>query len=62
MGCGFAVYCDGGAGQDVVRAAERLGLRAHVAGTVEPGPRRVILAPVNVVFETGDLDLAPSRG
>ena len=59
MGCGFAVYCAAGAGEEVVRTAAGLGLRAGVAGTVEAGPRRVLLEPVDVVFESGDMDLAP---
>jgi hypothetical protein len=30
-----------------------------VAGAVEAGPRRVLLEPVDVVFESGDMDLGP---
>ncbi len=59
MGCGFAVYCAAGAGADVVAHASRLGLVAEVSGVVEPGPRRVLLAPVGVTFEGARLDLAP---
>jgi phosphoribosylformylglycinamidine cyclo-ligase len=62
MGAGFAVYCAPGEGQRVVRLATELGLHAQVAGAVEAGPRRVILAPADVVFESGDLDLSPRRG
>jgi len=61
MGSGFAVYCAAGAGEDVVRTASGLGLPAGVAGVVEEGPRRVLLEPVDVVFESGDMDLAPER-
>ena len=59
MGCGFAVYCASGSGPEVVRAARDLGLSAQVAGAVEAGPRRVILEPVDVTFESGELDLGP---
>jgi phosphoribosylformylglycinamidine cyclo-ligase len=59
MGCGFAVYCAAGAGAEVVQIATRLGLSAGVAGAVEKGPRRVLLEPVDVVFESGDMDLTP---
>jgi phosphoribosylformylglycinamidine cyclo-ligase len=59
MGCGYAVYCATGAGDDVVRVASRLGLSAGVAGVIETGPRRVVLEPVDVTFESGDMDLAP---
>jgi phosphoribosylformylglycinamidine cyclo-ligase len=58
MGCGFAVYCRAGDGEDVVRLAAAMGLVAIVAGSVEDGPRRTIL-PNGVVFEGGELDLAP---
>jgi phosphoribosylformylglycinamidine cyclo-ligase len=59
MGAGFAVYCAAGSGAEVVRHAAELGLNAWVAGMVEPGPRRVVLEDVDVVFETSELDLAP---
>jgi phosphoribosylformylglycinamidine cyclo-ligase len=59
MGCGFAVYCAGGAGAEVVELASSLGLSAGVAGAVEAGPRRVVLEPVDVVFESDDMNLTP---
>ncbi|MBV8947275.1 MAG: hypothetical protein JOZ95_17745, partial [Solirubrobacterales bacterium] len=59
MGCGFAVYCAAGAGEEVVRLASEQGLSAGVAGFVEEGPRRVVLEPIDVVFESGNMDLAP---
>ena len=61
MGCGFAVYCAAGHGRDVVDLAGGLDLPAHVAGTVGDGPRRVVLEPVDVVFESDDMNLAPRR-
>jgi phosphoribosylformylglycinamidine cyclo-ligase len=61
MGCGFAVYCARGTGAEVVALAAGEGLAARVAGQVESGPRRVIVEPIDVVFESGDMDLAPQR-
>jgi phosphoribosylformylglycinamidine cyclo-ligase len=61
MGCGFAVYCAAGSGDDVVRIAEGLGHRAHVAGRVKAGPRRVLLSEVDVTYESADMDLTPQR-
>jgi len=61
MGCGFAVYCARGAGADVVSHASKLGLSAEIAGTVEPGPRRVVLSEVDVVFDGDQLDLTPQQ-
>ena len=62
MGCGFAVYCAEGAGDRVVEVATALGLPSLIGGSVQEGPRRVVLEPVDVVFESADLDLAPERG
>jgi phosphoribosylformylglycinamidine cyclo-ligase len=59
MGCGFAVYCAEGAGNEVVSLASALGLNALVAGGVEAGPRRVVLSEIDVVYEGDALDLAP---
>jgi hypothetical protein len=56
----MAVYCRRGAGEQVVRLASELGLGAHLAGQVEAGPRRVLLDEVDVVYDSGELDLAPS--
>jgi phosphoribosylformylglycinamidine cyclo-ligase len=61
MGSGFAVYCAQGTGDQVVTTASGLGLKARVAGTVEQGPRRVVLEEVGVTFESSDMDLGPSR-
>lgn len=59
MGVGFAVYCERGSGDAIVRTATELGLAAHVAGTVEAGPRRVILSELELVLAGEDLDLTP---
>jgi len=59
MGAGFAVYCAAGSGPEVVRLATEAGLTAGVAGTVEAGPRRVLLEPVDVVYESDEMDLTP---
>ena len=61
MGVGFAIYCARGSGEEVVAAAAELGLSAIVAGSVEKGPRRVVLEEIDVVFESSDMDLTPRR-
>jgi phosphoribosylformylglycinamidine cyclo-ligase len=61
MGCGFAVYCAQGMGGTVVELSSEAGLDARVAGRVEEGPRRVVLEELDVVFESGELDLAPRQ-
>jgi phosphoribosylformylglycinamidine cyclo-ligase len=58
MGSGYAVYCMPGSGTEVVRIAEGLGYEALLAGRVEPGPRQVILEPVDVRFAGTELELS----
>jgi phosphoribosylformylglycinamidine cyclo-ligase len=62
MGSGYAVYTAMGTGQQVVEIARALGHEALVAGQVEEGPRQVIVEPVDVVYASGELDLAPQPG
>jgi phosphoribosylformylglycinamidine cyclo-ligase len=57
MGAGYALYCAGGVGAELVRIADGLGLRALRAGRVEEGPRQVILEPVGVRFTGRELEL-----
>lgn len=59
MGCGFAVYCAAGSGAEVVRLASEVGLSAGLAGVVEQGARRVVLEPIDVVYESDAMDLTP---
>jgi phosphoribosylformylglycinamidine cyclo-ligase len=61
MGAGFAVYCRPGGSAHVVAVAHELGLDALLAGTVEEGPRQVILEPAGVTFAGDRLALAPER-
>ena len=58
MGAGYALYCAAGAGARIVELATSLGLPAYVAGSVEDGPREVVLEPVGVRFDGGELELS----
>jgi len=58
MGSGYAVYCAAGAGETVVGLAGELGLQAVVAGSVEDGPRQVIVEPVGVRYAGSELELS----
>jgi phosphoribosylformylglycinamidine cyclo-ligase len=62
MGAGFAVYCAAGSGAAVVDVARGLGLDALVGGYVEEGPRRVLLAPLDIEFAGEELRLGPESG
>ncbi|HEY8304510.1 MAG TPA: AIR synthase related protein [Solirubrobacteraceae bacterium] len=61
MGSGYAVYCEPGAGPTVVALARELGLEALVGGSVESGPRRVIVEPVGVSYAGGELELSAAE-
>ena len=58
MGAGYALYCTAGAGSEIVEIAAKLGLQACIAGGVEEGPREVLLEPVGVRFDGGELELS----
>jgi phosphoribosylformylglycinamidine cyclo-ligase len=58
MGAGYALYCRGGAGREIVDVAAGLGLDSLLAGRVEQGPRQVLLEPVGVRFEDAELELS----
>jgi phosphoribosylformylglycinamidine cyclo-ligase len=58
MGSGYAVYCAAGVGAEVVSLAQRLGFQALVAGSVEAGPRQVIVEPIGVLYVGDELDLS----
>ncbi len=61
MGCGFAIYCAEGSGAEIVDIAGRKKLDAIVAGTVEPGERRVMIEPLDIEFGGDELQLSPDR-
>ena len=59
MGAGYAIYCRPGDSDSVLATAASLGYEAIVGGVVESGPRRVIIEPVGVTYESEDLRLSP---
>jgi phosphoribosylformylglycinamidine cyclo-ligase len=61
MGSGYAVYCEAGAGEQVVAIGRRLGLEAIVAGSVEHGPRQVIVEPVDVLYDGEQLEFSATK-
>jgi phosphoribosylformylglycinamidine cyclo-ligase len=61
MGSGYAVYCEAGAGKQVVAIARRLGFEAIVAGAVEAGPRQVIVEPVGVRYGAEQLEFSAAE-
>jgi phosphoribosylformylglycinamidine cyclo-ligase len=58
MGAGLALYCRPGAGEAIVARAREHGLEALLAGSVEAGPREVVLEPVGVRYSSERLELS----
>jgi phosphoribosylformylglycinamidine cyclo-ligase len=57
MGAGFSLFVAAGAGADAVAAGVGAGYQLRVAGTVEDGPRRVVLEPLGVTYDSSELEL-----
>lgn len=57
MGAGFALFVPPDAVDAALGAARAAGHVALLAGEVVPGPRRVLLEPVGVVYDAADLAL-----
>lgn len=55
MGAGFAVYVPADQAKQVVKIADQNGFKATVAGTVEAGPKQVVIKPINVTFREESL-------
>lgn len=50
MGAGYAVYVPAGQAQQVVDIAGKCGLKAWATGTVEAGPKQVVIKPMDITF------------
>ncbi|MFO1399982.1 MAG: AIR synthase-related protein [Steroidobacteraceae bacterium] len=57
MGAGFALFVAAADAERTVRAAAAAGVKAWVAGSVEAGPKRVIIEPLDVEYTADDLHL-----
>jgi len=57
MGAGFALYLAARDAERAVEVARGLGVEALVAGRVEEGPRRVVIAPLGVEYGGDELQL-----
>jgi phosphoribosylformylglycinamidine cyclo-ligase len=59
MGAGFALFVEARDVEQTIVIAERNGIKAYHAGTVEVGPKRVVVEPFDIVFEGESLHLRP---
>lgn len=50
MGAGYAVYVPAEQAQDVTKIAKQCGLQAWIAGTVEAGPKQVVIKPLDLTY------------
>jgi phosphoribosylformylglycinamidine cyclo-ligase len=55
MGAGYAVYLTPGDAAKAQKIAKKLGFKSWIAGTVEKGPKRVVIKPKNITFEGSSL-------
>lgn len=57
MGAGFALYVAPQDAEATVAIARKAGIDAWVCGSVEAGPKRIVVEPLNVSYDAADLDL-----
>ena len=57
MGAGFALYVSSADAARTVEVAHACGVQASVAGSVEAGPRQVVIEPLGLTFGGDDLHL-----
>jgi phosphoribosylformylglycinamidine cyclo-ligase len=51
MGAGYAIYLPQNDAKKAQRTASKLGFESWIAGTVESGPKQVVIKPKNIIFE-----------
>ena len=57
MGAGFALFVAAGDAERTVQVARAQGVGARIAGSVEAGPKQVLIEPLGIRFGTDDLQL-----
>lgn len=57
MGAGFALFVAAEDAERTVQVAQAEGIPAWIAGTVEAGPKRLVIEPIGVTFGDEDLQL-----
>ena len=59
MGAGFALFVPPEDAEGAVAVARKAGLASWVAGTVEAGPRRLVVEPLDVQYDGSELGVRP---
>ncbi len=57
MGAGFAFFVAADQAEKTVAIAKKCGIEAWVAGSVEAGPKQVVIEPIDVTYGSEDLKL-----
>lgn len=57
MGAGFAIFVPAKEVSQVINMASKLGIKAYNAGVVESGEKKVIIEPLNIIFEKESLQV-----
>ncbi len=57
MGAGFALFVDPAQADKTVTISKAAGIEAWVAGTVETGPKSVVIEPIGVTYTDADMHL-----
>jgi phosphoribosylformylglycinamidine cyclo-ligase len=57
MGAGYAVYLSAEQAQQAVEVALSCGLKAWIAGSVEAGPKQVVIEPLDITFAGESLEV-----
>lgn len=57
VGAGFAIYLPADQAQQVIDLAAKQGLKAWTAGTVQAGPKQVVIEPKNITFASESLEV-----
>jgi phosphoribosylformylglycinamidine cyclo-ligase len=57
MGAGFAVFVPPAKVSDTLAAARSAGIKGWDAGSVEAGAKQIVIEPINVEYQSDDLQL-----
>jgi len=57
MGAGFAVFVPEAEAATAIKVSEGMGIKAYQAGSVEEGPKQLIIEPLDITFGEKSLDL-----
>ncbi len=57
MGAGYAIYVPTDQAQQVVDIADKVNLKAWIAGEVQAGPKQVVIKPLDITFAADSLEV-----